>query len=897
MSDEIKVLLVEDLISDAELAEREIRKTLPNVNLNIVDTENDFRTALKTFRPELIVSDYQMPIFDGLQALKITREETFFIPFIILTGSVNEDTAVVCMKAGADDYVLKEHIKRLGPAISGAIKNKRLEKEHDLALQKLKESEEKYRTLVSNIPGMVYRELPTHKFDIVSGSEILCGYKENAFLSEEINWDDIIYSEDRERIMHDVARLKKSPISISLEYRIVSREGEIRWVNDDKASVFNEDGTCREINGIVFDISTRKQADINLHESEDKFRSISENSADSIYIVHPDGYFTYVNNKACERTGYSKEELMSMNIMDLFTEERKVLYNQMFSDFKEKETLFVELEVKRKDGSLFASEMNAIVLPNGMIYGSGRDISKRKQQEKELENYRNNLEKMIDQRTKELAKAKEVAENATKAKSVFLANMSHEIRTPMNAVLGYTELMAPLVNDQKQKDFISIIKSSGMSLLNLINDILDLSKIEAGKMELNYEFVDSTKFFKNIIDVFALKCSEKNIQLIHEISSEVPGSLCVDETRVRQILINLLGNAIKFTGKGYVKLSAYTKNKISMEVAQKKLDFCDLVIEIEDTGIGISKDFQDKIFESFQQESSSRPSKYQGTGLGLSITKELVAMMNGTIIINSEVNQGSLFTVTLPEIQTSNRVESTVEFNQIDQEKVIFEENNVLVSDDNEFNRRLIIDALRDTNLKVFEAEDGFGALSLAKDIKPLVIITDIRMPGMDGFELISKLQKNKDLKDIPVIAYSATIMKDQVEKIINSNFSGLLLKPVKIADLFRELMNNLPHYVVQSAQYLSVDKSTDSNIENISELIQELSGELLKKWLGIQNLMQMAEVVEFGQRILVLGSKYDASSLKSYGQEILDYAEQYNIDRLIIILKRFPLLIDELKE
>ena len=238
----------------------------------------------------------------------------------------------------------------------------------------------------------------------------------------------------------------------------------------------------------------------------------------------------------------------------------------------------------------------------------------------------------------------------TKRKSEFLANMSHEIRTPMNAVLGYAELLGFMLEDKTQRDYIESIKSSGRSLLTLINDILDLSKIEAGKLELQFEFVNSQSFFSEFERIFSLRLSEKGLKFILEISSGTPAGIYIDDARLRQIILNLVGNAVKFTEKGSIRLKVYTENPQIINYSKGKTEeFIDLIIEVTDTGIGISKEMQEEIFNPFVQGQGQNVKKYGGTGLGLAITQRLVQLMNGTIDLDSQLNKGSSFKIKIPE--------------------------------------------------------------------------------------------------------------------------------------------------------------------------------------------------------------------------------------------------------
>ena len=435
-----------------------------------------------------------------------------------------------------------------------------------------------------------------------------------------------------------------------------------------------------------------------------------------------------------------------------------------------------------------------------------------KKDEEKIRAFNSELEQRIRERTVQL-------DAANNAKSEFLANMSHEIRTPMNAVLGYAELLGFMLEDKTQRDYVESIKSSGRSLLTLINDILDLSKIEAGKLELQFEFVNLQSFFSEFERIFSLRLSEKGLKFILEISSGTPAGIYIDDARVRQIILNLVGNAIKFTEKGSIKLTVYTENPQIVNYSKGKTDeFIDLIIEVTDTGIGISKEMQEEIFNPFVQVQGQNVKKYGGTGLGLAITYRLVHLMNGTITLQSGLNIGSSFKIRIPEVSYLRDIEQRMEEIQLDTEDIVFEKATIIVVDDVEHNRKYLIDALIKTNIKVIEADDGQKAFNLAKKIGPDLVITDIRMPVLDGFSLLEKLKNDDVLKRIPVIAYSASVMKAQRDRIRESEFSGLLIKPVKVTELFIELMNNLPYKSLKATGSGKTVSETDF-INGISDL------------------------------------------------------------------------------
>ncbi len=535
----------------------------------------------------------------------------------------------------------------------------------------------------------------------------------------------------------------------------------------------------------------------------------------------------------------------------------------------------------------------------------------------ELKQLNDRLEDLVEERTRELKKDEEkilafnaeleqrIAERtsqldaANKAKSEFLANMSHEIRTPMNAVLGYAELLGFMLEDKTQRDYVESIKSSGRSLLTLINDILDLSKIEAGKLELQFEFVNSQSFFSEFERIFSLRLSEKGLRFILEISSGTPAGIYIDDARVRQIILNLIGNAIKFTEKGSIKLKVYSENPQIINYPEGKPDeFIDLIIEVTDTGIGISKEMQKEIFNPFVQVQGQNVKKYGGTGLGLAITHRLVHLMNGTISLQSGFNIGSSFKIRIPEVSYLRDIEKRMEEIQFDTEDIVFEKATVIVVDDVEHNRKYLIDALKKTNIKVLEAEDGQKALSIIKKLVPDLIITDIRMPVLDGFSFLEKLKNDDKLKHIPVIAYSASVMKAQRDKIRESEFSGLLIKPVQVAELFMELMKNLPYKSIKASEPGITIAETDfiNTISDLPGLINSLETNFKDTLKTFETRQPISEIKAFGNQLSELGKSHNADIISEYGIDLISSASSFNIEALLNLIKKFHAIVESLK-
>jgi signal transduction histidine kinase/DNA-binding NarL/FixJ family response regulator len=531
--------------------------------------------------------------------------------------------------------------------------------------------------------------------------------------------------------------------------------------------------------------------------------------------------------------------------------------------------------------------------------------------EQELAKERKRLEAMqiaAINMMEDMTHAQHAAEVANRAKSEFLANMSHEIRTPMNAILGFAELLSDEIKTPKHRQFLDTIAFSGKTLLSLINDILDLSKVEAGRLELNAETVDPSALLKDIYHIFSRKAQDKGLKFILDVDESLNGGIVIDEIRLRQILFNLVGNAVKFTSRGHVKLQA---RKLAAATVADRID---LAITVWDSGIGIPIDQMETIFEPFKQQDGQNYAQYGGSGLGLTITRRLVEMMNGSITVKSQEGKGSCFQVIFRQVQTSATPATAAPSQATNtSQDAQFTSATILIVDDIDSNRVLLKGYLGGTGLDIIEAADGKTAVQMALRHRPDLILMDMKLPRMSGYQATAAIKKNPGLKNCPVIALTASAMKNHLDKARGVGCQDLLTKPIDKRLLVRTIEKFIPLADTPTdktpadagAAYGSPATLDAMCLESLSaearaalpELIARMEEELAPKWHRVHNTFFFQEIECFAEEINQLGRQFQIPHLQSWAGMLLQQSRHFDIEKLPETLNGFPLLLKKMQQ
>ena len=688
-------------------------------------------------------------------------------------------------------------------------------------MEKLAREEDKFHTIADYTYDWEYWEGSNHEILYMSPScERVTGYPQAKFVADPNLLVRIIHPDDRHLMdthLHDAMHEDQA----ELDFRIVRHDGEIRWISHFCQSVREHDG-----NSMGRRVTNRDITDRRLFETEiNRLAQAVEQNPTGILITDVAGKLTYTNQAHTRITGYTFGEAYGKTLRELIStemadEEYKELQDQLSAGKPWNGTL----QNLHKNGELRWEQISA-----SPIYGNTgnvfsylylrTDITERKQTEEELRRYKDHLEEEVQQRTTDLVLARNAAEAANQAKSVFLASMSHELRTPLNAILGFSNMMRrdPHLPDALRQN-LDIINRSGEHLLTLINNVLDMAKIEAGRVQLENAPFDLGAMVRDVTDMMDMRAQDKGLQLLLDQTSLFPRYIIGDEARLRQVLINLVGNAIKFTEQGGVTVRLGTRNN---KIAH-------LLIEVEDSGPGIAAEDQQRLFEPFIQLNGQGENK--GTGLGLTITRQFVQMMGGHISLESTLGEGSMFRVDLPLMQATK--DDIVKVNGSEKGAVVGlapgqPEYRILIVEDQQENQMLLAKLMESVGFKVKVAENGKEGIQLFQSWQPHFIWMDHRMPVMDGLDAMKIIRDLPGGKEVKIVAVTASAFTEQRAELLSSGMDGFVRKPYRFNEIYECLSNQLGVRFVYEDMPEPTEDAVILTAEMLSALPEELRSDL----------------------------------------------------------------------
>ena len=667
--------------------------------------------------------------------------------------------------------------------------------------------------------------------------------------------------------------------SNQLEHRIIRADGEERFIAVHGEAVRDQTGRIVKIRGANQDVTERRKAEEELRKSEERLRSLANEQRTIIDTAHigitkiQDRIQIWCNEAMTGIFGYSRDELLNMPVRKYYPSEDS--YEQVGLDaypiLSEGKVFETERQMRRKDGTLvWAHITGKAINPDDPAEGSVwtfEDISERKE-------YEHNLDE-----------ARMAAETANRAKSDFLANMSHEIRTPLNGIIGLTHLMLDSSLNPKQRDYLAKIQTSSKSLMHVLNDILDYSKIEAGQLNIETAPFYIDKVLSMISDLFSVMAEEKGVELAFEVAPSLPACFIGDEMRLGQVLINLVGNAIKFTHRGEIHIKIEPVETTSEEAV--------IAFAVRDTGIGISEENLEKLFTAFTQADSSTTRKYGGTGLGLSISKNLIDLMGGRICATSTPGEGSTFSFTVRLKLPNHAQEDRDPPEMIDAIVGIQNETapsqpcagsrsaagllgksrplrcaRVLLVEDNTINRQVAQEMLERFGLIVDTAYNGREAVQSVEQNKHDIVLMDLQMPEMDGFEATRIIRTRHDDKQLPIIAMTAAAMTEDREKCLAAGMNDHIPKPL-IPD---QVLDTLLFWIKPRSEEKSHPGDKPTPFEGVPFTVPGFDTEYaaacqLGNWNGVRRALD-SFAVEFGDAVprlkalLAAGNHKDARIL-----------------------------------
>jgi len=781
----INIILLEDNSSDAELTIRALKKAFPECTVNHLTSIQGARKTLSTLSDfDIALLDMQLPDGNGMDIVMEIRHKQLDMAVVMLTGSGDEEVAVAALKAGADDYIVKKpgYTDKVPRLVELALENHRQYSERSSGMIHVLYVEHNAadvdftrRHLTRFAPYIRLTDVPDGK----KALELLpdAGTPPSEWQYQLLVMDYRLPGMNALEVIKEIRLERKLDIPILIVTGHGNEEVAVQALKVGANEYLVKQGNYLTrlpslISGAYEHIELKRKQKA-LKESEAQYRLLAENADDVIFTLDFNLKFTYVSPAVYPMHGFEPQELINKGISEILTPEsltkiQKIVerYLPLIPHGQSARPMMAELEALQKDGSGVWIEVKLSVLtdsngkPSGIL-GVSRDISKRIA--------------MID----ELIKAKEKAEESDRLKSAFLANMSHEIRTPMNGILGFTTLLLePNLSTEEKNNYIEIVHKSGQRMLNTVNSIIEISKIEAGLIGLRPSPVVVNDLLADMVAFFTPESEKKGLKLF--LTNRLPNhhpAVVTDKDKLESILTNLIKNAIKYTNSGSIRVGCENYND--------KIEFY-----VQDTGIGIPANRIEAVFNRFEQADIADSRALEGLGLGLAIAKSYVGMLGGTIWVKSDEGVGTTFFFTLPnkeampEIKVPEKQRSSV-FHR--EQKI-----NVLIAEDDEASAMYIKTILSLNDIKSIHAANGMEAVKAFKENKDIsLILMDIKMPVMNGLEATRQIRQLN--ATIPILAQTAYAFQSEKEDILNAGCNEVISKPIRPEELLSSIYGYFP--------------------------------------------------------------------------------------------------------
>ncbi|MGB0983564.1 MAG: response regulator, partial [Saprospiraceae bacterium] len=821
------ILLIEDNPGDARLVEILLEDSDLNCEITHEETLAAGVKALGQCDFSAVLLDLTLPDSKGFITLENILNAFPEANVIVLTGLSSKEMGIKAVQVGAQDFLVKGDFdsEQLSKSLKYSIERKNV-------LKKLEEAQQ-----IAHIGNWKYLE-NTRIFEASDELYRVFGYAARIpatmdTLRKHLPNNDISF-------FFDVMEKFQTQSEVRRDITINRLDGERRTLSVICRRDKNENGIYT-YSGILQDVTERENTKKALIKSQARYRTIFSQTKDAIYISTKEGELIDYNEATVNLLGYSREELRYMNIHDIFQiqNDKDAFLEEMRANSFAKD---FEAPLMTKSGKIIHCLVSASIIDTDEFEGYHsivRNITERKQAEN-------------------LRKAKELAERSAKMKEQFLANISHEMRTPMNAILGMSNLLLHSELDREQNSYITSIKQSSQNLLGIINDILEISSLQHGNVQLRQKGFKLRELVQNLVNVVSYRAKQKGLELILHIEDNIEDLLIGDALRVNQILMNLVGNAVKFTDSGIVKI--LVRNGGENEESAK------IIFDVIDSGIGIPNDKLDAVFETFVRVENSKGKLYPGTGLGLSICKQLVEMQGGVINVTSEEGVGSTFSVEMSfkksniepeEISTAEQKPSRVKL-------TLNRPARILLAEDHRINQIVAKKTLEkefDNNVEVTIAENGQIAVNMLKEADFDIILMDIQMPELDGYEATAYIRDNfaEPKRSIPIFAMTAHAHMAKDEKYKEYRMDECVLKPFEPNDLFTKIakhINNITENnhqtdmepVNKTPQYIDLsylDLMSDGDVDMKKMMLELLFDEPMSEIDKMKDLQASADWLE----------------------------------------------------